>query len=213
MASVVILLSSGPTAMKASIAGSRASLGDLVGGELGDRHLVGIDAGFSQDHPQQGGVGLGAADHADAMTGELADFLDLRPGCFLDLWPASPEGAHSTTTFLRRMATDSALPGRSRSPRATARSAFLAVSSAMLSVAPSVDDRCQPDREAVAGKGLRQRLDQFLVIAAGRADRDPQGDRAQHVIQRRCGRAEQEDAGGEHQQRIVSPLAASQRFA
>ena len=40
-------------------------------------------------------------------------------------------------------------------------------------------DRLQPDRAAVAGKGLRQRLHQFLVVASGRADRDPQGHRPQ----------------------------------
>ena len=42
----VILLSSGPTAMKASSVAIARHLGDLVGGELGDRHLVGVDAGL-----------------------------------------------------------------------------------------------------------------------------------------------------------------------
>ena len=67
-------------------------------------------------------------------------------------------------------------------------------------------DRRQPHRAAVAGKGLRQRLDQFLVVAAGRADRDPQGDRLQDVIKRAGGDAEQENAGSQHQQRIVLRL-------
>src|SRR5882672_5213939 len=57
---------------------------------------------------------------------------------FLAPLAGAPEGVHSTTTFLRRMATDSALPGISRSPRAMARSAFEAARSAMLSLAPSV---------------------------------------------------------------------------
>ena len=59
-------------------------------------------------------------------------------GGFLEPLGGRPEGAHSTATFLRTTATDSALAGRFRSPRATARSVFEAVNSAMLSVAPSV---------------------------------------------------------------------------
>lgn len=59
-------------------------------------------------------------------------------GCFFEPFAGSPEGAHSTTTFLRRMATNSALVGRFRSPRATARSVLPAANSTMLSLAPSV---------------------------------------------------------------------------
>ena len=46
--------------------------------------------------------------------------------CFLEPLRGRPEGDHSTTTFLRRMAADSASAGNSRSPRATARSVFAA---------------------------------------------------------------------------------------
>ena len=46
--------------------------------------------------------------------------------------------AHSTTTFLRRMATDSVPSGISSSVRVTARSDFFAASTAMLSMEPAV---------------------------------------------------------------------------
>ena len=46
-------------------------LGDLVGAELRDRDLVGIDAGFLQDDAQQLDIDLRPADHADAATGEI----------------------------------------------------------------------------------------------------------------------------------------------
>ena len=67
-------------------------------------------------------------------------------------------------------------------------------------------NRRQPDRTAVAREVLRQRLDQFLVFAAGRSDRDPQRDRTQRVVEGACGEAEQENAGREDQQRIVLAL-------
>ena len=59
-------------------------------------------------------------------------------GARLDPFVRRPEGAHSTTTFLRRIATASALAGRLRSARATAMSAFELVNAAMLSAAFSV---------------------------------------------------------------------------
>ena len=64
--------------------------------------------------------------------------LILGVGGFLEPFAGRPDGAHSTTTFLRRMATEVALAGRLRSPRATASSALEDASSAMLSLAPSV---------------------------------------------------------------------------
>ena len=197
--------------MNASIAGSLRQLGDLAGAELRHRHLVGIDAGFLQDDAQQDDVGLGPADDADAMAGEIVDTLDFRRRRFLRALGGSPEGAHSTTTFLRRMATDSASAGMSRSPRATARSALPAFSSAMLSAAPSVCNRREPDRTLVARKGLRQRLDQFLIVAARRADRDLQGYRPQRPIHSARRRGKQQQPGGKHQQRGDPALAAPER--
>ena len=83
MASTVILLLSGPTVMNASTVWSRRHLGDLVGAELRDRHLVGIDAGLGQDHAQQCDVGLRSPDHADAVSGEFVEALDLGRRRFL----------------------------------------------------------------------------------------------------------------------------------
>ncbi|MGY3510784.1 hypothetical protein ACVIQY_003759 [Bradyrhizobium sp. USDA 3051] len=45
---------------------------------LHDLDLGGIDAVLLQDHLEQIDVGLGAADHADPMSGELRDLGDLR---------------------------------------------------------------------------------------------------------------------------------------
>ena len=182
MASVVILLSSGPTAMNASMAGSRAISAIWSVRELGDRHLVGIDAGFRQDHAQQGDVGLGAADDADAMPGKIVDLLDFRRRLFSSSPLAGGRKAPTApTTFLRRMATDSASAGRSDRRAPPQGRSLPSANSAMLSAAPFGGDRREPNRAAVAGKGLRQRLDQLLVVASGRADRDPQGDRPQHI--------------------------------
>ncbi len=83
--------------------GIAREVGDLVECELADRDLVGVDAGLGQDHAQQRDAGLGAADHADLVAGEIADALDPRRA---PRAPLAPVGAHSTTTFLRRIATD-----------------------------------------------------------------------------------------------------------
>jgi hypothetical protein len=65
--------------------------------------------------------------------------LILGVGLFLEPLAGSPEGAHRTTTFFRKIATDWASAGMSRSPRATAISVLEAASSATLSTAPSVE--------------------------------------------------------------------------
>ena len=50
--------------------------GGLVGGKLDDLDLGWIDAVLPQDHLEQIDIGLGAADHADATSGELCNFGD-----------------------------------------------------------------------------------------------------------------------------------------
>ncbi len=133
--------------------------------------------------------------------------LILGVGCFFEPLAGRPEGAHSTTTFLRRMATDSALSGRFRSPRATARSALPAVNQRDALRRPFRRRPATGRTEAVfARERLRHQLDQFLVFAAGRPDRNPQRRRPQHVIQRAGGNAEGEHAGGKDQERIALPL-------
>ncbi|MGY4283064.1 hypothetical protein ACVWXO_002284 [Bradyrhizobium sp. LM2.7] len=52
-------------------------LGGFIGRELRDLDLGGIDTVLLEDHLKQVDVGLGAADHADAMAGELRDLGDL----------------------------------------------------------------------------------------------------------------------------------------
>ena len=153
-------------------------LGDLVGGELGDRHLVGIDAGFGQDHPQQGDVGLGPADDADAMSGEIAELLDLRRRRF---FRAFGRKAGNRPQHHDVLAQDGDRLGVGRQIQVAARDREVGLLGRQQRDALDRAvgcDRVQPHRAAVAGKGLRQRLHQFLVVAAGRADRDAQGDRA-----------------------------------
>ena len=88
-------------------------------------------------------------------------------GCFLEPLPARPEGAHSTTTFLRRMATDLALAGRFE-VAARDRKIGLAGAEQRDALAGAVGrDRRQPDRTAFARESLRHQLDQFLIVAAG----------------------------------------------
>ncbi len=55
-------------------------LRDLAGRKLNDLDLGGIHAVLLQDHLEQIDIGLGAADHADAMPGKLRNFGDLRAG-------------------------------------------------------------------------------------------------------------------------------------
>ena len=89
--------------------------GGFVGRELDDLDLGRIDAVLLQDHLEQIDIGLGAADDADAASGELRDLGDLRarPSC---PWPwrpaaptaprrscaASPRPAHSSARRDRR---------------------------------------------------------------------------------------------------------------
>ena len=175
------------------MAGIARHLGDLGGGELGDRHLVGIDAGFGQDHPQQGDVGLGPADDADAMSGEIAEFLDLRRR---RLFRALGRKAGNRPQHHDVLAQDGDRLGVGRQIQIATRDREVGLFGCQQCDALNRavgDDRVQPHRAAVAGKGLRQRLHQFLVVAAGRADRDAQGDGLQDVIEpgrrrRRTGR-------------------------
>ena len=63
--------------------------GGFIGRKLHDLDLARIDAVLLQDHLEQIDIGLGAADHADAVSGELDDLGDrwAPPSC---LWPLSP---------------------------------------------------------------------------------------------------------------------------
>ena len=110
-------------------------LGGLVGRKLDDLDLAGIDAVLLQDHLEQIDIGLGAADHADATSGELRDLGDFRARLLaLDALPAG--GTHSTATFLRSVATACAFFGTSRSPRMMARSALPSRAVCALAMAP-----------------------------------------------------------------------------
>ena len=138
IASVVILLSSGPTAMKASIAGSRA----ISAIWLVANWVTATLSGLTPDSVRitRSKVTLAWVRPITPMRcpARSPSSLIFGAGGFFEPLAASPATDHSTTTFLRRIATDWASAGKSRSPRVTARSVFLAASNALLSAAPSV---------------------------------------------------------------------------
>ena len=138
IASTVILLLSGPTAMNASIVWSRAISPILSVANW----LIVTLSGLMPDsfRTSRSSVTLACVRPITPTRWPASSsrLLILGVGCFFEPLAGRPEGAHSTTTFLRRMATDSAFAGRFRSPRATARSALPAVNNAMLSAVPSV---------------------------------------------------------------------------
>ena len=138
MASSVILASSGPTVMKASTVLSRTislvwpasnfAIVTLSGLTPDSLRMTRSNLLFTSVLPTT--ATRWPARSSIALIFALASFPEpLR---------LAPEGAQSTTTFLRRIATDSVPSGISSSVRATARSALPATSAAMLSTGPAV---------------------------------------------------------------------------
>src|SRR3984885_14087544 len=185
IASVVILLSSGPTVMNASIEGSRtmsvicdvekretATLSGLSPDSLkitlSRLILIGVRPSTPMRCPSRSAISLIFA---------LVSFLAPLRG--------APEGAHSTTTFLRRIATAPAPLGISSSARPTARSVSPVPRSPRLSTAPAVGgtgsaagrDHRQPDRASLAGKLRRRILDQPWSVASRWPHGNAQGGR------------------------------------
>ena len=192
--------------MKASIDGSR-HLAELVGAELGDRDLVGIDAGLFEDHAQQRDIGLRPPDHADAVAGEFIETLDLGAGLLLRAFGGKAGWRPQHDDIL---AQDGNRLGVFRQVQIAARHGEVGLAGGEQRDAfgrPFRRDQRQPHRAVFARKRLGHELDQFLVFAAGRSDRDPQRGRPQHVIQRAGGDAECEHAGGKDKERVAPLLA------
>ena len=123
---------------------------------------------------------------------------------FLAPLRGAPEGAHSTTTFLRRIATAPAPLGISSSARPTARSVSPAAEKPDALDRAGGRDHRQPDRASVAGKGLRQCLDQPLIVASRRAHGNTQGGRPPQQKGRAGNRREDQERGGNQQKRRTS---------
>src|SRR4249920_2461408 len=199
MASTVILLLSGPTAMNASSDGSRA----ISAVWLVENWLTATFSGSMPDSFRMTRSSLTLASvrpiTPTRCPARASSVLTFNADCFLP-FVGSPGADHSTTTFLRRMATDSAFSGRFRSPRATARSVLPALNSAMLCCAPSVvigDSRTGlPSRAKVC-----HQLHQLVVLAAGRSDGNSQRRRPQDIIQRARSDAERQHARSEDKER------------
>jgi hypothetical protein len=138
IASIVILLSSGATAMKASTEVSRTisliwsapncATATLSGSTPDSFRMTRNRSAFTRVRPTTPTLCPGRS--SIALIFDLESLRTARR--------AGPVGAQSTTTFLRMMATDMVPSGISSSVHATARSAVSAASSAMLSTGPAV---------------------------------------------------------------------------
>jgi hypothetical protein len=212
MASVVILLSSGATVMNASIRGIAQHLGDLGDGELGDRDLVGIDAGFRQDHAEQGDVDRGSADDTDAVACEITDLLDFRFGGFL---PVLARSAGRRPENHDVLAQDRDSPGSLGHFLIGTNHRHVGFAS---TEKPNALNRARggehgkPNRAALIGKGLRQFLNQFLVVAARRTNGNAQG-RWPPQQKGRAGDGCEDHQGGGQQQKRRAPVPAPGRRA
>jgi len=72
-------------------------------------------------------------------------------------------------------------------------------------------DRGEPDRAALSGEALRQRLNEPLIVAVRRANRDPQGLRPQRIIKRARRGHEHEYSDKQDQKREPLSLLAKPR--
>ncbi len=183
-------------------------VGNLVGTELGDRDLVGIDARLGQDHAQQGDVRLGSADDADVVSREIVDPLDLRVRLLFGALGGKAGRRPQHHDVLAQDGHGLGVGRHFQVATGNGEIGFFGREKRDAFGRPLGRDRLQPNRTSIAGKGLCQGLNQLLVVAPGRADCDPQGDRPKRVIQGARGRAEQQQACGQHQQRIILPLSA-----
>ena len=205
MASTVILLLSGPTAMNASSEGSRA----ISAIWLVANWVTATLSGSMPDSVRmtRSNVTLACVRPITPMRcpAQSVQRLDLRRRLLLALGRKPGRRPQHDDV----LAQDGDRLGIGRQVQVAARHRKIGLAGAEQRdalVALLGRDRRQPDRAALARKGLRHRLDQFLVLAAGRPDRNSQRRRPQHVIQRARGDAEHEHARGEDQKRIVLAL-------
>ena len=150
-------------------------LGDLVGIELRDGYFFGTDTRFREDDAEQPGVHLGPADHADAMTREIADLLDLR----FRFLPAR------LVRRARRRPQNHDVLAQNGDGLGALRHVLIGPADREIGFAGSEKgktfnragacDQSEPDRTSIPVKGLRQRLNQVLVFAPRRPDGNSQG--------------------------------------
>jgi hypothetical protein len=153
-------------------------------------------------------VDFGSADHADAMAGEIADFLDAgfrllarslarRRPQHDDVLAKDGDGLGAVRHFL--------VAARDRKIRLVGSQHRNAVDRAR------GGDQRKPDRAAVPGKAPCQCFDQVLVVAARRSHGNSQGRRPHAQKRRADGGRKQQQSGGHHQQRRAIPFPASGR--
>jgi len=162
-------------------AGVVRHVADLLDAELNHRDLVGIDAGLAQDDAQQCHVGLRRSDHADTMPRQVVEALDLGYRRFLG---ALGRQARRRPQHDDILAQDRHRLGVGRHIEVAARHREVGFIRAQQreTLGRSIGrDRDEPDRGALLRKGLGQRLNKLLIVAARRADRDAQGLRPQRI--------------------------------
>ncbi len=184
-------------------------LANLAGGELADRDLVGIDAELFQDYAQQRDIGLRTPDHADAAAGKFVETLDLGGRLFLRAFGGKAGRRPQHNDILAQDGDRLCVLGQ---VQIAARNREIGLAGGEQRDAFRCSfrrDQRQPHRAVFTRKGLRHELDQFLVFAVCRPDRDPKRGWPQHVIQPAGSGGEREQAGGQNQKRIAPLLPPS----
>ena len=182
----------------------------LAGRKLDDIDLARIDAILLQDHLEQIDIGLGAADDADAASGKLRDFGDLRAGFLALALRGWRHPQHRDVLAQRRhglgifrhveIAANDGEVGIAVGKRLGARGGAIGLY------------RAQTDIAARLAEGLGQCLDHLEVVAVGRTDRDPQGHRPHRKIVSAGERADHgEDPGQRDEHRLLLGRARRRR--
>ena len=174
MASEVILLSSGPTAMNASRVGSRASSSILSVPNC-------VSATLSASTPEalkmtrsNAGVRRHPADHADPVPCEIGDLLDFRRGRSFGTI-ARKSGRRPQHNEVLAHDGDGLRVGRHLQIATTDRKIGVASTKQGEGFDRSVGrDRRQPHSPAFAGEGLGHHLNHFLIVASRRSDGNPE---------------------------------------
>jgi hypothetical protein len=150
-----------------------------------------------QDHLEQIDIGLGAADDADPMSGELCNFrdrgrsllaFDLAGGRHPNHRDVLAQRCHGLGIFGHvEIAPDNGKIGLAVAEQLGARQRAVGLC------------RAQPDLAVLlVVEGLRQRLNHPDIVAVGRPDRDPQRHRPHRKVIARRQRADDREHAAQH---------------
>ena len=149
--------------------------------KLNDLDLARIHAILLQDHLEQIDIGLGAADDADTMSGELGDFRDLRRG-LLALGLAGRRHPQHGDVLAQRCH-GLGIPGYVEIASDNGEIGLALTEQRGTGQGAVGRHRAQPELTVLlVVQRLRQRLNHPQVVAVGRTDRDPQGHRPHRKV-------------------------------